>query len=156
MGATALVNWLTVLGQGHHPSPTANLERTESGNGLSIGNFYVIYARGTRAFAQTLVQACQLFACALSQHLDGAVRIIADPACDQQDVSLALDKPAKADALNAAANQEAASQSWRLIFCGRHRSIAEVRGQVAEVKIPSRKLHAKNSGSYLCNLTSNL
>jgi hypothetical protein len=103
------------FGSSLRSSPAANLERTQSGNGLGFGNFYVIDSRGARAFAQTLVQACQLLARALRQYLDGAVRIVADPACDLQDVGFALDKPAKTDALDAAANQEAASDKDRVI-----------------------------------------
>jgi hypothetical protein len=114
--------------------PAANLERRQAWRGLGVGNFYVVDARGTRAFAQSRMQAGQLFARALCQHLDGAVGIVADPAGDPEDVSLALYEPAKTYALDAAADEKTASESRRLVFCGSHRLIAEVRGQIAEVK----------------------
>jgi hypothetical protein len=119
-----------------HPSPAANVERTQSGNRFGFGNFDMIDSRGARTFAQTLMQVCQLLLRSVGQHLHGAVGIIADPSCDLQDVRFALNKPAEADALNAAANQKAASMSG-MIFCGSHRLIAEVKGKIAEVKILS-------------------
>jgi hypothetical protein len=58
-------------------------------------------------------------------------------------VRLALHKPTEADALDTAADEEAASAGLRLIagliVSGRHGWIAEVRGQIAEVK-PQPKL----------------
>jgi hypothetical protein len=75
--------------------------------------------------------------------------IVADPSGNLQDVRLALDKPAKTDALDTSAHEKAASVGARLTICGNHRSIEEVRGQIAEVKTEAE-------GSYLCNLTSNL
>jgi hypothetical protein len=66
-----------------------------------------------------------------------------------QDVRLTFGKPAEADALNTSAHEKATGLSARLIVSGSHRLIAEVRGQIAEVK-------PEAEGSYLCNLTSNL
>jgi hypothetical protein len=52
---------------------------------------------------------------ALGENLHRAVGVIADPACDLEDVGFALDEPAEADALDAAADYEAASLDCGLI-----------------------------------------
>jgi hypothetical protein len=74
------------------------------------------------------MQTRQLVAGAVGYHLDAAVGIVADPPCNLQDVRLALDEPAEADALDAAADEETTGEDERLGFLSSHRAIAEVRG----------------------------
>ena len=64
----------------------------------------------------------------MRQNLDAAVRVVANPAGDLEDVGLALDEPAEADALDAAADEETTGEDERLGFLSSHRAIAEVRG----------------------------
>ncbi len=111
----------------------------ESRDGLGLGFLYVIHPRRSRPFLQTRSQSGQLFARSHGQHFDAAIVIVADPSGNLQDVRLALDKPAEADALNTSAYQKAAGLSEGLVFCGSHHPIAEVRGPIAEVKTQNRK-----------------
>ena len=90
------------------------------------------------------------------QHFYSSVGSVADPTRNPKDVRLALDKPAKADTLDASADQKAASLRDR-VFAGSHWLIAEVRGQIAEVKNSrGRQIWSELDGVHLCNLTSNL
>jgi hypothetical protein len=50
------------------------------------------------------MQSGKLIARSLGENFYRAIGIVSDPAGDFQDVSFALDEPAEADALNAAAN----------------------------------------------------
>lgn len=86
---------------------TFNLKRGQTRDRVGVFNVHCIYASGAGAFAKTLVQAGQLLGRALGQDFDRGVGIVADPACDLEDVGFALDEPAEADALNAAADEEA-------------------------------------------------
>ena len=52
------------------------------------------------------MQARELIASSLGQNLHAAVVIVAHPSGDAQDVRLALDEPAEADALDASAHEE--------------------------------------------------
>ena len=67
------------------------------------------------------MQAGKLVARALRQHFHAAVVIVANPSGDAEDVRLAFDEPAKADALHASANQEAASLDR--LFSGSHKKL---------------------------------
>ena len=53
------------------------------------------------------MQSIELIASSLGQNLHAAVGIIAHPSGDAQDVRLALDEPAEADALDASAHDVA-------------------------------------------------
>ena len=107
----------------------------------------IIDARRPRTFQQSRPQTGELISRPHGQHFDATIGIVADPSSDLQDMRLAFDKPAKADALDTSADNEAAGLGGRLVVGGSHRLIAEVRGQIAEVKA---------LGFHLCNLTSNL
>src|SRR6266852_8821288 len=96
---------------------------------LGLGFFYVIDPRRAWPFLQTRAHSSQLVARSDGQNFDAAIGIVANPSRNLQDVSLALDKPAEADALHTAAHAKKASLSGRLIVCGSHRSIAEARLQ---------------------------
>ena len=63
------------------------------------------------------MQSGQLLSGALSQNFHRAIRIIAHPPRNLQHVRFALDKPAKADTLDASADKEAASVD-RIMFQG--------------------------------------
>jgi hypothetical protein len=64
------------------------------------------------------VQSGKLVARSLRQNFHAAIVIVADPSGDAQNVRLALDEPAEADALHASAHQE--TTGHRLIFGGAH------------------------------------
>ncbi len=121
-------------------SRASNLERSQAGDWVSFIDFYLVDAGGTRAFAETRMQSGKLFTRALGQDFDRAVRIIADPSGDLQNVGFALDEPPEADALDAAADQETARREWQVGPEWRASfEIAEVRFQIAEVKISGRR-----------------
>lgn len=80
----------------------------ESRDRLGLGFFYVVNPRRSRAFPQPRVEPRQLIARSHSQHFHAAIWIVAHPASDAQEVRLALDKPAKANALDAAPHEKAA------------------------------------------------
>jgi hypothetical protein len=61
------------------------------------------------------MQAGYLFARALREDFYGAVGIVANPSGDFEDVGFALYEPTEADALDTAADQEAASFNDRVI-----------------------------------------
>ena len=123
--------------------------RVKSSVRLGLGFLYVIHPRRAWPFPQTRSQSGQLLARSHGQDLDTAIVIVADPTGNLQDVRLTLDKPAEADALNSSAHQKAAGLSERLVFCGSHHSIAEIRGPIAEVR-------TSGLGFHLCNRTSDL
>jgi len=95
----------------------------ESGDRLGLGVLYIVHSRRSRTFLQTRSQSGQLFAGSHRQDFDAAIVIVADPSGNLQDVRLALDKPAEADALDTSANQKASGLSARLTVSGSHRSI---------------------------------
>jgi hypothetical protein len=65
------------------------------------------------------MQAGELIARSLGENFYGAIGIVTDPARDSQDVSFALDEPAEADALDAAADEKATGLNGRF-FSGNH------------------------------------
>src|SRR6202521_3942589 len=112
---------------------SSNLKCTESGDRFGLGFFYIIHTRRARPFPETRPHPGQLLGCSDGQHFDAAIGIVAHPSGNLQDVSFAFHKPAEAYALDAAADKEATRSSARLTVDGSHRSIEEVRGQIAEV-----------------------
>jgi len=85
------------------------LKRIEPSHRLCLAFFYVIHPRRARTFLQTHSQSGQLLVSSHGEHFDAAIRIVAHPSGNLQDVRLTLDKPAKADALNTATHEKAAS-----------------------------------------------
>jgi hypothetical protein len=83
------------------------------------------------------MQARELIARSLGQHFDAAVMIVTDPSGDAKDVCLALDEPAKANALHASANDEASSLDG--FFRGAHVS------RLQSFKVSKKKLCALHS-----------
>jgi len=114
----------------------------------------MIHPRRSRAFLQTRSQPRQLLACPHGEHFDVAIGIIADPSSNLQYARLALDKPAKAHALHTTTDEKATSLGGMLIWDGCHSSIAEARGQIAEVRSFFRRRYGNYRGLHLCNLTS--
>jgi len=82
------------------------LKRREAGDWVGFGDFYFVNPGGSRTFAKTMMQAGKLLAFTLGEDFDGGVGIVANPAGDLKDVGFAFDKPAEADALDAAAHDE--------------------------------------------------
>src|SRR5271163_1391736 len=102
---------------------SSNLKRTESRDHLSLAFLYAIDARRPRPFLQPFPQSGQLLARSHGQNFNAAVMIVPHPSRNLQNVSLALDKPAEPDTLDATAYQKTTSLggSGRLIFLGSHR-----------------------------------
>src|SRR6202790_686691 len=111
---------------------SSNLKCIESRDRFSLGFFYIIHTRRARPFPQTRPQPGQLLGCSDGQHFDAAIGIVAHPSGNLQDVGFAFHEPAEAYALDASADKEATRSSARLTVGGSHRSIEEVRGQIAE------------------------
>src|ERR1700719_370328 len=103
----------------------------ESRYRLGLGFFYVIYTRCARPFLQTRPQPGQPLGCADGQHFDAAIGIVAHPSGNLQDMGFAFHEPAEASALDAPAHEKATSFSTGSTVGGGHRSIEEVRGQIA-------------------------
>ena len=66
----------------------------------------------------------------MSQNFYRALRIVAHPPGNLQQMGLPLYEPAKSDALNAAANDEPASMDGKLLFCGSH--LGKVKSQKSD------------------------
>ena len=66
---------------------------------------------------------------------------------------LALDKPAEANAMDAAVDKKTSGLSAGVIVCGSHRVIEELRDQISDMKPKPRFI---SQGPNLCNLTFNL
>src|ERR1017187_9428199 len=105
---------------------------------LRFGFLYVIHPRRSRPFLQTRSQSSQLLASPDRQYLDAAVVVVADPTGNLKNVRLPLHKPAEAHTLHTSAYHKASSVDWRWTVCGSHGEIAEVRGQIAEVKTEAK------------------
>jgi hypothetical protein len=75
---------------------------------------------GAGTFPQSGSQSGQLIAGTDGKDFHAGIGIIAHPPNNFQDVRLALDKPAEADALNAPAHEKAPSEGGRLSLGGRH------------------------------------
>jgi hypothetical protein len=117
------------------PSLTLDQKRCHAGDGFSVGNFHVINPRRSRSLAEPRVQPGQLLASSLRENLHRAIVMVAHPSRNLQDMRLALDKPAKANPLNPSANEKTPGEDGRSARCrGRHHSIQQVRGQIAEVR----------------------
>ena len=84
------------------------------------------------------MQAEQLVARSLGQNFYAAVMIVAHPSGNAQDLCLALDKPAEADALDAAANEITASLDGISRF--QSFKVSKFQGEVEEEHLETLKL----------------
>jgi hypothetical protein len=103
----------------------------EARDRLGVGFLYIIHSRRARSFLQPRPQSCQLLARPHGQDFDVAIGIVPDPPRNVEEMRLTLDKPAEPDSLDASAHQKTTSPS-RGFLSGSHRSIEELRGQIAE------------------------
>jgi hypothetical protein len=92
------------------------------------------------------MQPGELIARSLGEDFHATVVVVADPSGDAQDMGLAFDKPAEADTLHTATNEEAASLNG---FVGGSHSgnNGEVRSQKSEVEIQISNFRFRNPES---------
>src|SRR5262249_37331978 len=84
-------------------------KRSQARYRLGFKLFHIIHPGGSRSLTQPRPQSCQLLVCAHCQHFYAAVRVIAHPPGNAEDMRLAFHKPAETYTLHASANKEAAS-----------------------------------------------
>src|SRR5581483_7787964 len=92
-----------------HLPGSFNAECSKTGNRPCFRFLNIIDARRTRTLLQTGTQPGQLIASPGGQHFDAAIRVVAHPSGDAQDVRLAFDKPAETDTLDTTANDKTPS-----------------------------------------------